>query len=1826
MNEQKIRARLIFAHANSKNGNQIAYKDELVLYDFAKPLDNNENYKEIRLRLGDGENEIKKLSSLVLDNMNFYDSKPEKPEVGDVWYDEESESFYIGEGSIYEKVEITEENYESDIYYYWSEVENKYEYDNDKKWIKDRQYYKLIRSNSFIKLSHIIDNIEDGAGEGSIQTTDKSNAIGKYSSALGYDTQAGSMCFKFDSSKNHTVDKFYLLNTDNKTFEVANKKFSMKLDNNFDYAGVATSLENGILTVQTLTATHNGAPAVPGTEGVGALAIDGDSFLFFPGYPELGTDILGEGAIALGINNKAQSNASFAEGKDTVSAGQYAHAEGRRTNAIGYAAHAEGIDTKAIGQRSHAEGDNAIAEGYGAHAQGQKTEAIGKQSHAEGVESIAKGDQSHAEGLNTYTQGQGAHSEGIRTAAIGPGAHAEGKAVTEPLGADGKLQSWNKNAGLSIAEGEASHIEGIHTHTGPDAHAAHAEGELTEAKGASAHAEGKETQAIGEASHAEGIGTIANGIGQHVQGKYNEVDENDDYAHIIGNGNNHHERSNAYTLDWEGNAWFAGNIETKNIKAEKVEATNGEFAQASIVNGTIEALAVTGGAEINGNLNIVGNIEASEHTISVNNIYANNINANNDIIGNQIISEQNIISNNGVGYFAKGISVANNKWNITEKGDSKVNSLIIGDESIVGKYGQAMRYRGKVKTTTDVIDAKNGDLVISEIDPEQKTQFLGFYIPAADGNANITDDFEITTSGENGRIICTGGRNNLYIKALMYLTNCQEYIDNIPADLNEIRNFGANVPFADNLFINFSFDTGRLLQFNLATIIIQGRGINGIDTVQFDGYWITKPDSIYLDFPNNLSVLMYTSPSKDSIDVSNHPEMEEYKKLQSNSENVYIYSETKWVKLNSSTIGGGTNGNGLLPFVGYQEFCKYRITEENSIIDCLNQAVSENSTVYIFNGNYMTDEAWEVPDIDNLHFIGVDDVILDFKIRPRAYAYNETIQQNWIWENIIFNKEVTLSVLSLSGDTNYQRKAKILNCQFNNKIDVCDDLGTQNYFENCIFNDNINNSENYGTYDSDLNIEYINCIFNINKWSTDINKILASKIEYCTFYFPIEQKDVVFGRAFTNNGGFNSSNLFTNNTYYLMGDKTKFFIPEPIWIENLMIENSIFPWNPVLEPEAGSDEEGHACRINRETCYINSGSAVANNDILIQDKESNIIYNQTAEEKNIIQFYKEEESSSPSLLLVDGAESTPDGDEFDLLEKWKISQEFSYINSNEGSLIQGQNHFVYGGSNTVTGRSHLVTGVNQVVEGSGNVIGGFDNDGVIDIMQRGNHAEGVSNSLIRNKNSEEVLLLGRHIEGVGNIGNSLSGSHTQGKYNIQDTEDKYLHIVGNGRDKENRSNAHTIDKNGNAWFQGGLTLTNENYPVIHYRETNSVFPQHNLAAGQMFNLTKFSVIPQEEMTLTLNDKIVNNVLQIDNLVIKNYLLNSFNYLFGTEEFKNYHTLFITPTFKLQTSSEILEFKNISNINNDDSLLNITFADLVITNLNGDEITTENYNPDDQGNIYLDGKKVKILGVYNSLNERYEAGLYLRTNDNNDWTKLSVFNSENQGSSNPSTGGGNAQNRLLIIKPLNGKYKFNVDLSDYGIKYGDIINYVCVGAGGAGGGISSTKKGGDAGVNGYSTSSSNGGASGTGFGAGGGGSCANSTSSSYYGGSGGGSGYVSMGNSHKVTELIVEVTLGKGGTGGSGVGGDGGSTSFLGTTAAGGEGGKKGGTSRVAGGIGGNYGDSSSSGNVSKSGGNGGNGWVPSNYNPNTETISIYGAISSDDVPTYSGDGAIFIWY
>lgn len=90
----------------------------------------------------------------------------------------------------------------------------------------------------------------------------------------------------------------------------------------------------------------------------------------------------------------------------------------------------------------------------------------------------------------------------------------------------------------------------------------YAEGQLNVSSAPYAHVEGFASVASGELSHAEGRSTIANGEYQHVQGRYNIEDTENKYAHIVGNGSMDKDgniiRSNAHTLDWGGNTWYAG--------------------------------------------------------------------------------------------------------------------------------------------------------------------------------------------------------------------------------------------------------------------------------------------------------------------------------------------------------------------------------------------------------------------------------------------------------------------------------------------------------------------------------------------------------------------------------------------------------------------------------------------------------------------------------------------------------------------------------------------------------------------------------------------------------------------------------------------------------------------------------------------------------------------------------------------------------------------------------------------------------------------------------------------------------------------------------------------------------------------------------------------------------------------------------------------------------------------------------------------------------------------------------------------------------------------
>ena len=117
-----------------------------------------------------------------------------------------------------------------------------------------------------------------------------------------------------------------------------------------------------------------------------------------------------------------------------------------------------------------------------------------------------------------------------------------------------------------ISCGYASHAEGGDTIAFTKY--SHAEGLETLAVGFFAHAEGVGTEAKGHASHAQNQGTSADSIAQTAIGKFNIKDILNEYALIIGNGNgisgDANERSNALTVDWDGNVEAAGSLTLNN--------------------------------------------------------------------------------------------------------------------------------------------------------------------------------------------------------------------------------------------------------------------------------------------------------------------------------------------------------------------------------------------------------------------------------------------------------------------------------------------------------------------------------------------------------------------------------------------------------------------------------------------------------------------------------------------------------------------------------------------------------------------------------------------------------------------------------------------------------------------------------------------------------------------------------------------------------------------------------------------------------------------------------------------------------------------------------------------------------------------------------------------------------------------------------------------------------------------------------------------------------------------------------------------------------------
>lgn len=250
---------------------------------------------------------------------------------------------------------------------------------------------------------------------------------------------------------------------------------------------------------------------------------------------------------------------------------------GRKTDSEqGTNTHALGLSNSIPGDYGVAEGQNNVIYGQFGHAEGQENtiDATTEYGHAEGYKNQVNGNYGHAEGQENTVGGIGAHAEGLRNAATGDYSHAQGQ--------------------NNVASGVAAAVMG------------------------------EDTTAEGIASLAIGKGITAKGNYSFVHGKYNSTKNYDRYAEIVGGGETSEVRDNIYTLDWEGNAKFKGNVSaelfngkaTKDIKGRDLTSYIRELSAEKNVltyvkgDGTEERVALTGWENVQEKYNSLTNENA----------------------------------------------------------------------------------------------------------------------------------------------------------------------------------------------------------------------------------------------------------------------------------------------------------------------------------------------------------------------------------------------------------------------------------------------------------------------------------------------------------------------------------------------------------------------------------------------------------------------------------------------------------------------------------------------------------------------------------------------------------------------------------------------------------------------------------------------------------------------------------------------------------------------------------------------------------------------------------------------------------------------------------------------------------------------------------------------------------------------------------------------------------------------------------------------------------------------------------------------------------------
>lgn len=328
------------------------------------------------------------------------------------------------------------------------------------------------------------------------------------------------------------------------------------------------------------------------------------------------TGVEATAAHAEGWGTQALGIGSHTEGIESIARGNYSHAEGNRTEAIGYISHAEGLKNQAVGKACHVEGSSNIAYGYYDHIEGynnianRPSNSYFTLNHIEGNSNeIIQGRQSHIEGALNYLEGNFSHVEGANHNIAINYSHIEGlghSEIREPY------YFWSSTGIIDIAQ--AANVIGVlitnsayeefdgriynYKYTVSEGYLPSGDKNFYLGNINRGFIQGgrnniyipnlildwstySETEVLTPFLYSQEDLSSYSFMGacfyiseiylqqdktllysdySHIQGKYSEPGN---YAHIVGNGISSTERSNAHTIDWNGNAMFAGDIDFK---------------------------------------------------------------------------------------------------------------------------------------------------------------------------------------------------------------------------------------------------------------------------------------------------------------------------------------------------------------------------------------------------------------------------------------------------------------------------------------------------------------------------------------------------------------------------------------------------------------------------------------------------------------------------------------------------------------------------------------------------------------------------------------------------------------------------------------------------------------------------------------------------------------------------------------------------------------------------------------------------------------------------------------------------------------------------------------------------------------------------------------------------------------------------------------------------------------------------------------------------------------------------------------------------------------